>query len=62
MAHCKPDHKFIKAKRVVESLDDSEESHLIVYYIQQREKHIEKLSRKLKEHNDFFKKLNSLIR
>jgi len=61
MARYRPDHKLAKAKNLIESLDDSEESELIKYYIQDLEKDIKKQSGQLSEYRDFFRKLSGFL-
>ena len=50
----KRDYKLEKAKKIIESLDDSEESDLIRYYIQKKDEWIEKQNNQIKEYQKVF--------
>ena len=61
MALYRPDYKLQKAKKLIESLDDSEENELIKYYIQKKEEWIEEQNKRLKEYQAFFDKLDRFL-
>jgi len=61
MAFYKPDYKLQKAKKLIDSLDNSEENELIKYYIQKKEEWIEEQNDRLKEYRDFFDKLDRFL-
>lgn len=55
------DYKLQKAKKLIDSLDDSEENELIKYYIQKKQDWIEEQNKELKEYRDFFDKLDRFL-
>ena len=61
MALYRPDYKLQKAKKLIDSLDDSEENKLIRYYIQKKQDWIDEQDKKLKEYRDFFDKLDRFL-
>ena len=56
-----PNYKLRDAKIIIEGLDDSEESELIKYYIEDLEKSIKDKNSRLDEYYDWFKKLNRFL-
>jgi hypothetical protein len=61
MAFIKPNYKLKEAKKLIDNLDDSEESKLIKYYINKQEKWIEEKNTMLKEYRDFFDMMNKFL-
>lgn len=61
MAVYRPDRKLQKAKRLIDNLDDSRENELIKYYIQEKQKLIDRQSERLKEYGEFFRTLNRFL-
>jgi len=61
MAFYRPDYKLQEAKKLIDSLDDSEENELIKYYIQKKQDWINEQDKKLKEYRDFFDKLDRFL-
>lgn len=62
MAHYRPDYKLIEADKVLKELDTSiKENELILYYINDKNKRIEKLREEIKEYQDFFKQLDKFL-
>lgn len=61
MALYRPNYKLEKAKELIDNLDDSEESSLIKYYIQEKEKCIKEQRKRLNEYRDFFEILNRFL-
>lgn len=61
MAHYSPDYELRKATKLIESLDDSEDSKLIRYYIGKQEEWSQKQEKKLKEYRDFFDKMRYFV-
>jgi len=61
MAHLKLDYKLEKAKKVIEKLDDSEESDLIRYYIKSKDDFIKSQREQIKEYTDFFDLLDRFL-
>ena len=61
MAYCRPDYRLQKAKKLIDSLDDSEDNKLIKYYIEKKEDWIKKQNKRIKEYQDFFTTLNSFL-
>lgn len=58
-----PDYKFLKAKKIVDSLskDNSNEEH-ILYYITKLENRIIERDKKIKEFKDFFNLMKNFLR
>lgn len=61
MAFYRPDFKLEEAKKLLESLDNSEENELIKYYIQVQKSTIEEQNKKLAEYYNWFKKLDEFL-
>lgn len=61
MAKYTPDHEYLKAKKIVEELGDSEKDEAIKYYIKKHNEWYDELNEKLKRYSDFFETLNSLL-
>lgn len=61
MAFYRPDYKLQKAKKLIDSLDNSEENELIKYYIQKKDEWIEEQNKRLKEYQDVFDKMGKFL-
>ena len=61
MALYRPDYKLQKAKKLIDSLDNSEENELIKYYIQKKDEWIEEQNKRLKEYQDVFDKMGKFL-
>lgn len=62
MALYRPDYKLIEADKVLKELDPSiKENELILYYIDDKNKRIEKLREEIKEYQEFFKQLDKFL-
>lgn len=58
----RPDYKLIEADKVLKELDLSiKENELILYYIDDKNKKIEKLREEIKEYQEFFKQLDKFL-
>ena len=57
----KRDYELDRATKYIESLDNSDESKMIRYYITCKKNHIRKLSDKLKDYTDLFRMFNKLL-
>jgi hypothetical protein len=62
MASYEPDYDLIKAKEIIEKLNDkNEKDWLLKYYINHQNKEIEKLKKKIEDYQNFFKLLQSFL-
>ncbi len=61
MAIYRPDYKLEKAKKLIDSLDKSEENELIKYYIQKKDEWIEKQNKMLEEYQEVFDKMGKFL-
>jgi hypothetical protein len=56
-----PDYKLQKAKKLIDSLDNSEENELIKYYILKKDEWIEEQNKRLKEYQEVFDKMSKFL-
>jgi hypothetical protein len=61
MAVLYPDYKLDKASKYIKTLDDSETSEMIKYFIQKKDEIIERQREQLKEYQDIFDKIGKFI-
>jgi glutaredoxin 2 len=61
MAVLYPDSKLEKASKYIKTLDDSETSEMIKYFIQKKDEIIERQRQQLKEYQDIFDKIGKFI-
>ena len=61
MALYSPDYTLIKAKKLIDSLDNSEDNELIKYYIEDQQRQINKLDESLSEYREWFVKLDRFL-
>lgn len=61
MAYYKPDLKLEKAKKLIDSLENSEENELIKYYIQKKDEWIKQQNERIKEYQDVFNKMDKFL-
>ena len=61
MALYNPDYTLIKAKELIDSLDNSEDNELIKYYIEDQQRRIKKLDESLSEYREWFIKLDRFL-
>jgi len=61
MAVLYPDSKLQKASKYIKTLDDSETSEMIKYFIQKKDEIIERQREQLKEYQDIFDKIGKFI-
>lgn len=57
-----PDHKYLKAQKVVKNLGGDERDDLIVYYIQKQDEHLEQLNSRIKEYQEVFDAMSKFIK
>jgi hypothetical protein len=61
MAVYTPDFEFLKAKKLIEELDTSEQSRLIRYYIGVKDEIIKRQNEQLSEFYDWFAQLDRFL-
>ena len=61
MALYKPDYKLQKAKKLIDSLDNSEHNELIKYYIQKKDEQAKQQNKIIKEYQEFFDKMSKFL-
>jgi len=61
MALYRPDYKLQKAKKLIDSLDNSEDNELIKYYIQKKDEWIEEQNKRLKEYQEVFDNMSKFL-
>jgi len=61
MALYRPDYKLEKAKKLIDSLDNSEDNELIKYYIQKKDEWIEEQNKRIKEYQEVFDKMSRFL-
>lgn len=61
MALYRPDYKLQKAKKLLDSLDNSEDNELIKYYIQKKDEWIEEQNKRIKEYQEVFNKMSKFL-
>jgi len=61
MALLKENVRLNKATALIESLDDNEENNLIRYYISNQNSCIQEKDDKLREYDEFFRKLSQFL-
>lgn len=61
MALYTPDYKLIKAKKLIDGLDNSEDNELIKYYIKKKDEWIEEQNKRLKEYQEVFDKMSKFL-
>ena len=61
MAVYRPDYRLQKAKKLIDSLDNSADNELIKYYIKKKDEWIEQQDKRLKEHQEVFDKMSKFL-
>lgn len=61
MSIYRPDYKIVKAIKLIENLDNSEESELIKYFVISQNKMIEEQNKQLKEYQDVFNMIGKFL-
>ena len=61
MALYKPDYKLQKAKKLIDSLDNSEHNELIKYDIQKKDEQAKQQNKIIKEYQEFFDKMRKFL-
>lgn len=61
MALYRPDYEYLKAKKIVEELTDSEKDKAIKYYIKKHEEWHNEANEKLEKYRKFFNTLNAFL-
>jgi len=61
MAVYRPDYRLQKAKKLIDSLDNSADNELIKYYIKKKDEWIEQQDKRLKEYQEVFDKMSKFL-